>query len=61
LLTRVLDAAVRAAEEAAIDAQYDRAFRDHPMSQDDLDRANAITRAAIHSTRRTRRPGGAAV
>ena len=29
LLTRVLDAAVRAAEDAAIDAQYDRAFREH--------------------------------
>lgn len=61
LLTRVLDAAVRAAEEAAIDAQYDRAFREHPLSQDDLDRTNAMARAAIRSTRRDGRPGGAAV
>jgi hypothetical protein len=61
LLTRVLDAAVRAAEDAAIDAQYDRAFREHPISQGELDQTNAITRSAIHSTRRAGRPGGAAV
>jgi hypothetical protein len=61
LLTRVLDAAVRAAEEAAIDAQYDRAFREHPISHGDLDRTNAVARAAIRSTRRSGRPGGAAV
>ena len=61
LLTRVLDAAVRAAEEAAIDAQYDRAFREHAINQGDLDRTSAIARAAIRSTRRPGSPGGAAV
>jgi hypothetical protein len=61
LLTRVLGEAVRAAEEAAIDAQYERAYRDHPISQEDLDRTTTFARAAIRSTRRARRPGGKAV
>jgi len=60
LLTRVLDDAVRAAEEAAIDAEYDRAFREHPVTQADLDRSNALARGAIR-TRRLGRKRGAAV
>jgi metal-responsive CopG/Arc/MetJ family transcriptional regulator len=61
LLNRVLDEAVRAAEEAAIDAQYERAYREHPITREDLDRTRAFARAAIRSTRRARRPGGPAV
>ena len=53
LLTRLLDEAVRAAEEAAIDAQYERAFREHPVTQADLDRTRALARAAIRSTHGT--------
>jgi metal-responsive CopG/Arc/MetJ family transcriptional regulator len=61
LFARVLDEAVRTAEEAQIDAQYERAFREHAISQADLDRTNALARAAIRGTRRARRTGGAAV
>jgi hypothetical protein len=61
MLTRVLDDAVRTAEEAAIDAQYERAYRDHPITQEDLARTKAFARAALRSTRRARKPSGEAV
>ena len=61
LMTRLLGEAVRAAEEAAIDAQYERAYREHPITPQDLDRTRAFARAAFRSTRRARRPGGPAV
>jgi hypothetical protein len=55
LLTRVLAQAVRAAEEAAIDAQYEQALREHPVTQEDLDRTRALGRAAIRRTHGGRR------
>ena len=54
LLTRVLNEAVRIAEEAAIDEQYERAYRQHPVTQENLDRTRALGRAAVRSTRRAR-------
>lgn len=61
LFARVLDEAVRTAEEAEIDAQYERAYREHPITQADLERTNAIARAAIRSTRPASRTRGAAI
>lgn len=61
LLTRVLNEAVRIAEEAAIDEQYERAYRQHPVTQKDLDRTRALGRAAVRSTRRARTGRGEAV
>jgi hypothetical protein len=61
LLTRVLEQAVCAAEEAAIDAQYDRALREHQVTQQQVARGNAIARAAIRTTRRPGSTGGTPV
>src|SRR5258708_638229 len=35
LFTRVLDEAVRAAEEAEIDAEYERAYAEHPITDEE--------------------------
>jgi metal-responsive CopG/Arc/MetJ family transcriptional regulator len=35
LFARVLDEAVRAAEEAEIDAEYERAYAEHPITDDE--------------------------
>ena len=51
LFTRVLTDALRAAEDAEIDAIYDRALREHPVRQEQLDRTNALARAAFLSAR----------
>jgi metal-responsive CopG/Arc/MetJ family transcriptional regulator len=61
LIARVLNQAVRAAEEAEIDAAYARAYREHPVNQEDLDRTNAMARAAVRSTTGLRAKRGAAV
>ena len=61
LLARILDKAVREAEEAEIDAAYDLAFERRPVTAADLERANAIARAAVRSTRSQRKSRGATV
>jgi hypothetical protein len=61
LIARVLDQAVRLAEEDEIDAAYDRALARRPVSKEQLERTNAVARAAILSTRRPRKSRGATV
>jgi metal-responsive CopG/Arc/MetJ family transcriptional regulator len=61
LITRVLAQAVRAAEEAEIDAAYERAYARQPITQEDLERTDAMARAAVRSTTRLKRKRGAAV
>jgi hypothetical protein len=61
LIARVLRQAVHQAEEDEIDAAYDRALRTRPLSQTQLDRTNALARAAIRSTRRSSGKRGAAI
>ena len=56
-ITRILLQAVRAAEEAEIDAAYDDAFARRPLRQHDLERTDALARAALRSTRRRGAPG----
>ena len=60
-IARVLTDALHAAEEAEIDAAYERAYREHPVTQADLDRTNATARAAVRSTSGLRRKRGASV
>jgi enoyl-CoA hydratase/carnithine racemase len=50
LITRLMAEAVRAAEEAEIDAAYERAYARRPIRQADLERTDAIARAALRST-----------
>ena len=59
LIARLLSQALRAAEEADIDAAYDRALAQHPVTQADLHRADTLARVAIRSTRPPRRVRGA--
>lgn len=61
LIARVLAQALREADEAEIDAAYERAYREHPIAQQDLQRSDALARAAVSSTRRARRKRGTAV
>ena len=61
LIARVLARALREAEEAEIDAAYERAYYEHPITQQDLQRSDALARAAVRSTRRTRRRRGTPV
>ena len=51
LIARVLSQAIREAEDAEIDAAYERAFARRPAASADLERSNALARAAIRSTR----------
>jgi metal-responsive CopG/Arc/MetJ family transcriptional regulator len=51
LITRVLAQAVRAAEEAEIDAAYDQAYARRRPRHNDLERTDALARAALRSTR----------
>ena len=51
LIARVLNQAIRKAEDAEIDAAYDRAFERRPAGSHDLERSNALARAAIRSSR----------
>ena len=59
LIARLLSQALRAAEEADIDAAYDRALAHHPVTQIDLRRSDTLARAAIRSTKPRRRERGA--
>jgi metal-responsive CopG/Arc/MetJ family transcriptional regulator len=61
LIARVLTQAVRIAEEAEIDAAYDRALSEYPVTAQKLDRTNAFARAAVRSTRSLKRKRGAAL
>ena len=61
LIARVLAQAVRIAEEAEIDAAYDRALSQHPVTPPELERTNAIAKAAARSTRSLNRGRGAAL
>lgn len=49
LLARVLDEAVRAAEEAEIDAKYERAYGERPISPHERRVLNAFSRASLGS------------
>jgi metal-responsive CopG/Arc/MetJ family transcriptional regulator len=55
VIARLLDAAVRAAEEAEIDAEYERAYREHPIDSEERRVLDAFTRASVRSL--TRAPG----
>jgi len=61
LIARVLAQALRAADEAEIDAAYDRALEKHPITEADLNRTNALARAAVRSTQAPRRRRGPTV
>ena len=61
LIARVLAEAICAAEQAEIDAAYERAFTRNPVNQADLDRTDAIARAALRSTTSLRRKRGPTV
>ena len=49
LFARVLGEAVRAAEEAEIDAEYDRAYAEHPIAQEERRVLDAFTKASVRS------------
>jgi Arc/MetJ-type ribon-helix-helix transcriptional regulator len=55
MIARLLSQTLREAEEAEMDAAYDRALQAKPVTQADLDRTDALARAAIRSTRRSSR------
>jgi metal-responsive CopG/Arc/MetJ family transcriptional regulator len=61
LIARVLAQAVRAAEEADIDAVDVRALPEHAITQVVVDRTNAIARAALLSIHGLRPNRGASV
>ena len=56
MFARLLDAAVRAAEEAEIDAEYERAYRDHPIEDQERRVLDAFTNASVR-TLQQRAPG----
>jgi hypothetical protein len=58
LIARLITQALRAAEEAEIDAAYDRALARHPLTQADLQRSDTLARAAIRSTKPSGRKRG---
>ncbi len=49
LFARVLGEAVRVAEEAEIDAEYDRAYAEHPIAQEKRRVLDAFTKASVRS------------
>ena len=51
LLARVLDEAVRAAQEAEIDAEYERAYREHPLSEEEERVHEAMLRLSVEAIR----------
>src|SRR6266851_179922 len=51
LFARVLDEAVRAAEEAEIDAEYERAYAEHPFSEEEKRVHEAMLRLSIEAIR----------
>jgi hypothetical protein len=56
LIERLLEQAVLDAEDRAIDAQYERAYRDRPVTDRDRATTNALARAAFRSARSARPP-----
>ncbi len=54
LFRRVLDDAVRAAEEAEIDAEYERAYREHPIGEEERGVLDAFTKASVRSLPRAK-------
>ncbi len=59
LIARLLSQALRAAEEAELDAAYDRALAQHPVTRADLEHSDTLARAAIRSVKPPRRERGA--
>lgn len=51
LFTRVLDEAVRAAEEAEIDAEYERAYAEHPITDEEKHVHEAFLRLGVEAIR----------
>jgi len=49
LFARVLGEAVRAAEEAEIDAEYEQAYAEHPIAQEERRVLDAFTKASVRS------------
>ena len=49
LFARVLGEAVRAAEDAEIDAEYERAYAEHPIAQEERRVLDAFTKASVRS------------
>jgi metal-responsive CopG/Arc/MetJ family transcriptional regulator len=54
----VLNEAVRAAEEAEIDAEYERAYREHPIGDEERRVLDAFTNASVRTLRRAPGPRG---
>jgi metal-responsive CopG/Arc/MetJ family transcriptional regulator len=51
LFARVLDEAVRAAEEAEIDAEYERAYAEHPFTEEENRVHEAMSRLSVEAIR----------
>src|ERR1700716_3225593 len=51
LFARVLDEAVRAAEEAEIDAEYERAYAEHPLTEEEKRVHEAMLRLSLEAIR----------
>jgi len=51
LFARVLDEAVRAAEEAEIDAEYERAYAERPISDEEKRVHEAMLRLSVEALR----------
>jgi metal-responsive CopG/Arc/MetJ family transcriptional regulator len=51
LFARVLDEAVRAAEEAEIDAEYERAYAEHPLTEEEKRVHEAMLRLSLETIR----------
>ena len=56
LLARVLDEAVRAAEEAEIEAEYERGYRKHPITSEERRVLDGFSRASARGLK-ARPPG----
>jgi metal-responsive CopG/Arc/MetJ family transcriptional regulator len=52
LLARILEQAVRAAEDAEIDAEYERAYTNRPLSAEERRVLNGMTQAGIEGLAR---------
>jgi metal-responsive CopG/Arc/MetJ family transcriptional regulator len=53
LFARILNQAVGTAEEAEIDAEYERAYKDHPIGDDERRVLDAFTKASARSLQRS--------
>lgn len=61
LVARVVAQAIRDAEEAEIDRAYERAYAEYSLGQRELERSDALARAAVRSTRNIGRKRGTPV